>query len=162
TQLLLLVAAAEAVGDAAVIARAAARLGIEADAVVPAEDAELAEGGPRFRFRHPLVRAASYRAATAQERRTAHGALAAATGPGQDPDRRAWHRARAASGPDEGVAAELELSASRACARGGVAAGAAFLEQAAELTPDPVKRGARALAAARLKFQVGAPEASER
>src|SRR5262245_57864499 len=162
TQRLLLVAAAEDIGDAAVVARAAARLGVQADAVVPAEDGGLAEGGPRFRFRHPLVRAASYRAATLHERRQAHEALAAETDPEQDPDRRAWHLAHAASGPDEDVADELERSASRACSRGGIAAGAAFLEQAAELTPDPVRRGARALAAARLKFQVGAPDAAER
>jgi DNA-binding CsgD family transcriptional regulator len=162
TQRLLLVAAAEDVGDAAVVSRAAARLGVQAGAVVPAEDAGLIEGGPRFRFRHPLVRAASYRAATPHERRQVHEALAAATDPEHDPDRRAWHRAQAASGPDEAVAAELERSAARACARGGVAAGAAFLEHAAELTPDPAPRGARAVAAARLKIQVGAPDASER
>ena len=162
TQRLLLVAAAEAVGDAAVVAQAAAELGIDSAAMVPAEDAGLIEFGPRVRFRHPLVRSAAYRAATPHERRQAHEALASATDPERDPDRVAWHRAHAAAGPDESVAAELERSASRAEARGGVAAAAAFLERAAELSPDPAKRGTRALAAARLKLDAGALEAAER
>jgi DNA-binding CsgD family transcriptional regulator len=161
TQRLLLVAAAEAVGDAAVVARAAESLGIGADAMTPAEDAGLIDFGPGIRFRHPLVRSAAYRAATPHERRQAHEALAAATDPERDPDRLAWHRAHAAAGPDESVAAELELSASRACARGGVAAGAAFLEWAAELSPDPAQRGKRAFAAAQVKFDAGALDAAE-
>ena len=156
TQRLLLVAAAEAVGDAAVVAQAAAELGIDSAAMVPAEDAGLIDFGPGVRFRHPLVRSAAYRAATPHERRQAHEALASATDPERDPDRVAWHRAHAAAGPDESVAAELERSASRACARGGAAAGAAFLERAAELSPDPAQRGRRALAAAQVKFDAGA------
>ena len=162
TQRLLLVAAAEAAGDAAVVAQAAAQLGIDSAAMVPAEDAGLIDLGPGIRFRHPLVRSAAYRAATPHERRQAHEALASATDPERDPDRVAWHRAHAASGHDESIAAELERSASRAQARGGVAAAAAFLERAAELSPDPANRGARALAAARLKLDAGAAEAAER
>ena len=146
TQRLLHVAAAEAVGDAAVVARAAAELGIDSAAMVAAEDAGLIDFGTGIRFRHPLVRSAAYRAATPHERRQAHEALASATDPERDPDRVAWHRAHAAAGPDESVAAELERSASRAEARGGVAAAAAFLERAAELSPDAANRGTRALA----------------
>ena len=162
TQRALLVAAAEAVGDAAVIAQAAGRLGVGAAGLIPAEDAGLVELGGRVRFRHPLVRSAAYRSATPNERRRAHEALASATDPERDPDRRAWHRAHAAAGADESVAAELERSASRAQARGGVAAAAAFLERAAALSPDAAQRGTRALAAARLKLDVGALEAAER
>jgi DNA-binding CsgD family transcriptional regulator len=158
----LLVAAAEAVGDEAVIAQAAARLGISTAGLIRAEDAGLVELGPRVRFRHPLVRSAAYRSATPNARRQAHEALASATDPTRDPDRRAWHRAHAVAGADEGVATELERSASRAEARGGVAAAAAFLERAADLSPDAGRRGTRALAAARLKLDVGALEATER
>jgi DNA-binding NarL/FixJ family response regulator len=162
TQRLLLVAAAEAAGDAAAVAEAAAELGIDSAAMVPAEDAGLIDMGPGVRFRHPLVRSAAYRAATPHERRQAHEALASATDPERDPDRVAWHRAHAAAGPDESVAAELERSASRAQARGGSAAAAAFLERAAELSADPANRGTRALAAAWLKLDAGAAEAAER
>ena len=160
TQRLLHVAAAEAVGDAAVVARAAAELGIDSAAMVAAEDAGLIDFGMGIRFRHPLVRSAAYRAATPHERRQAHEALASATDPERDPDRVAWHRAHAAAGPDESVAAELERSASRAEARGGVAAAAAFLERAAELSPDAANRGTRALAAAQLKLDAGAARSS--
>jgi DNA-binding CsgD family transcriptional regulator len=162
TQRALLVAAAEAVGDATVIARAAGRLGVGASDLLPAEDAGLVELGGRVRFRHPLVRSAAYRSATAGERRQAHAALAWATDPERDPDRRAWHRAHAAAGPDEGVAADLERAASRARARGGLPAAAAFLEQAADLSPDPAQRGTRALAAARLTLEVGPSGGAER
>jgi DNA-binding CsgD family transcriptional regulator len=162
TRRLLLIAAAEATGDAAVVARAAARQGVELSAMVPAEDAGLIEARPRVRFRHPLVRSAAYRAGTPDERRHAHAALASATDSERDPDRRIWHRAHAAAGPDESVAGEPERSASRAQARGGVAAAAAFLERAAELSPDPTLRGTRALAAAQLKHHAGALEAAER
>ena len=162
TQRALVVAAAETVGDATVIAEAAGRLGVGTVGLIAAEDAGLVELGRRVRFRHPLVRSAAYRAATPHERRQAHEALASATDPERDPDRRAWHLAHAAAGPDESVAAELERSASRAAARGGVAAAAAFLERAAELSPDPARRGTRALAAARLKLDAGALEAAER
>jgi DNA-binding CsgD family transcriptional regulator/tetratricopeptide (TPR) repeat protein len=161
SQQLLLAAAAEPVGDVTLLWRAAVRLGIGPDAVTPAETAELIELGARVRFRHPLVRSAIYRAATPDDRREAHHALAEATDPETDPDRRAWHRAHSAAGLDEAVAGELERSADRARRRGGVAAMAAFLERAAELTPDPARRGARALAAAQAKLDAGAPEAAE-
>jgi DNA-binding CsgD family transcriptional regulator len=158
---LLLTAAAEPVGDVALLWRAAHRLGIDTDAAGPAEAAGLVELGARVRFRHPLVRSAIYRAAPQPERQEVHQALAEATDPEADPDRWAWHRAHAAAGLDEGVAGELERSAGRAQGRGGIAAAAAFLERAAELTPDPVRRGARALAAAQAKLDAGAPEAAE-
>jgi DNA-binding CsgD family transcriptional regulator len=152
TQRLLLLAAAEPIGDATLVWRAAHGLGIERSSLPPAEDAQLVEVGARVRFRHPLVRSAVYRAAAVSERRAAHRALAEATDPDTDPDRRAWHRAHAAVGVDEEVAAELERSADRARARGGASAAAAFLAHATELTPDPAERGRRALAAAQAKF----------
>jgi DNA-binding CsgD family transcriptional regulator len=160
TRRLLLTAAAEPVGDVILVRNAAHRLGIAADAAAPAEEAGLVEFGARIRFRHPLVRSAIYRTAGLRDRQEVHRALADATDPEADPDRRAWHRAHAAVGPDEDVAGELERSADRARGRGGVAAAAAFLERAAELTPDPARRGARALAAAHAKFEAGAPDAA--
>jgi DNA-binding CsgD family transcriptional regulator len=160
TQRLLLAAAAEPIGDVTLLWRAAGRLGVGADAAAPAEAAGLIELGARVRYRHPLLRAAVYRAATLHDRREVHRALAEATDPGADPDRRAWHLAHAATGPDEAVAGELERSAARAQGRGGVAAAAAFLQRSAELTPDPARRGVRALAAARAKFAAGAPDAA--
>ncbi|MCO8276224.1 AAA family ATPase [Actinoplanes sp. TRM 88003] len=160
TQLLLLTAAAEPTGDVALLWRAAAELGLDRAAADPAEAAGLLEIGRRVLFRHPLVRSAVYRAASWPDRRRAHGALAAATDPHADPDRRAWHRAQAVLGADEQVAAELERSAGRACARGGSAAAAAFLQQAAELTPEPTQRARRALAAAHAKHETGAFEAA--
>ncbi len=160
TQRLLLVAAAEPIGDSALLWRAADRLGIGRDVAAPAQAAGLIDIGARVRFRHPLVRSAAYRAAALDERKQVHRALAQATDPQADPDRRAWHGAHAAFGPDEDVAAELERSAGRAQSRGGVAAAAAFLQRATELTPDPARRGARALAAAQAKLEAGAPDAA--
>ena len=160
TRRLLLLAAAEPIGDATVVWRAAHGLGVERSSLAPAEDAQLVEIGARVRFRHPLVRSAVYRAASSTERRAAHRALAEATDAETEPDHLAWHRAHAAVGVDEAVAAELERSAERARARGGAAAAAAFLAHAAELTPDPAKRGQRALAAAQVKFHAGASDAA--
>ncbi|MDA0159817.1 LuxR C-terminal-related transcriptional regulator [Solirubrobacter ginsenosidimutans] len=158
TRQMLLLAAAEPVGDVTLLRRAADLLGIEPRASAPAEAAGLIDIGARVRFRHPLVRSAAYRAAKAPDRRDAHRTLADATDPRLDPDRRAWHRAQAAMGRDEAVAEELVRSAGRAQARGGVAAAAAFLARAAELTPDAARRGERALAAAQAKFESGALE----
>ncbi len=160
TRRLLLLAAAEPAGDLALVWRAAGRLGIGADAAGAAADAGLVEFGARVLFRHPLVRSAAYRPASAREKQQVHRALAEATDPAIDPDRRTWHRAQAAPGPDEDVAAELERSAGRAQARGGVAAAAAFLERATVLTPDPARRAGRALAAAQAKRDAGALDAA--
>jgi len=162
TRRLLLLAAAEPVGDATLLWRAAGGLGLGLDAAASARAAGLIDLGALVRFRHPLVRSAVYQAAPDFERQEVHRALAEATDPTSDPDRRAWHRARAASGLDESVADELERSAERAQARGGIAAAAAFLERAAELTPDSVRRGHRALAAAQAKLESGAQEAAQR
>jgi DNA-binding CsgD family transcriptional regulator len=162
TRRLVLTAAAEPTGDAALLWRACAGLGIAADAAAPAEAAELFRLGARVEFFHPLVRSAVYGGATAQERRAVHGALADATDPEHDPDRRAWHRAQAAWGANEDVAAQLERSASRAHARGGLAAAAAFLERATALTADPARRTERALAAAQAEHDAGAADAAAR
>jgi DNA-binding CsgD family transcriptional regulator/tetratricopeptide (TPR) repeat protein len=162
TRQLLLLAAAEPTGDPALLWRAADRLGIGIEAADAAESEGLLEFGARLTFRHPLVRSAIYRSTSPGERRAVHRALAEATDPQLDPDRRALHRAHAAVGPDEDVAAELERSAGRAQAGGGLAAAAALLEQAARLTPSPARRGERALAAAKAKHQAGAPDAALR
>jgi DNA-binding CsgD family transcriptional regulator len=163
TRLLLLVAAAEPVGDPLLVWRASAELGIGPDAAAPATAAGLVEFGTQVRFRHPLVRSAAYAVASPDERRRIHRALADATDPDLDPDRRAWHRAQAiGDGLDEDVAAELDRSAARARARGGLAAGAAFRERAAELTPDPRRRAQRTLSAAQGKHHAGAPDAALR
>ncbi|MGC5311847.1 ATP-binding protein [Micromonospora zamorensis] len=155
TRRLLLAAAVEPVGDVALLWRALDRLRVGLEAAAPAEAAGLVEFGARVRFRHPLVRSAAWRSAEAAELREVHRALAEATDPHHDPDRRAWHRAHAALGPDEEVAGELERSAGRALARGGRSAAASFLERAAELTPDPKSRAARALGAARARLEAG-------
>jgi DNA-binding CsgD family transcriptional regulator len=160
TRRLLRLAAADPVGEPLLVWRAAERLGIPTAAATPAAEAGLLEFGTRVRFRHPLVRSVAYRSASSRERQHAHGALAQATDPQLDPDRRAWHRAHAAPGPDEDVAEELERSAGRAQARGGLAAAAAFLERAATLTPEPARRAQRLLAAARAKRDAGALDAA--
>src|SRR5487761_1027605 len=160
TRRLLLVAAADPTRDPGLVWRAAGRLGISAEEATPAAEAGLVEFGTWVRFRHPLVRSAAYRPASLPDRQDAHRALAEVTDPDADPDRRAWHRAQAAAGPDEQVAAELEDSAGRAQARGGLAAAAAFGERAALLSPDPARRAQRLLAAARAKYAAGALDAA--
>ncbi|HEX4358965.1 MAG TPA: AAA family ATPase [Pseudonocardia sp.] len=162
TRTLLLLAAAEPLGDPVLLWRAAARLGVGVDAAGPAAEAGLLEIGARVRFRHPLARSAIYRTASPEQRRRAHRALAEATDQQADPDRGAWHEAQAAAGLDDRVAAALERSAGRARARGGLPAAAAYLERAAELTRDPAERAERALAAAQARHQAGAPDAALR
>ena len=157
---LLLVAAADPTGDAALVWRAGELLGIPESAADVVETEGLLVLGPQVAFRHPLVRSAVYAAVEPNERREIHRALAEATDPKLEADRRAWHRAQAAAGPDEDVAAELERSAARAQARGGLAAGAAFLERAAALTPEPTHRARRLLAAAAAKRAAGELEAA--
>jgi DNA-binding CsgD family transcriptional regulator len=158
---LLLVAAVEPAGDGALVRRAAQRLGVDVDAIDRAVFAGLLDLGAEISFRHPLVRSAIYREAALPDRQEAHRALAEVIDPSVDADRRAWHLAHAAGGPDEEIAGELERSAGRARARGGLAATAAFLERAAVLTPDPAQRTERALAAAGATFQAGAFDAAE-
>jgi DNA-binding CsgD family transcriptional regulator len=155
TQLLLLIAAAEPAGDPVVVWRAAEGLGVEREALEPAERAGLLEIESLVRFRHPLVRSETYSAASPEQRRRVHRALAEATDPEADPDRRAWQLAEAAPGTDEDVASELERVAGRAQERGGLAAAAAFLARAAALTPDPRRRARRTLAAARTHYEAG-------
>jgi DNA-binding CsgD family transcriptional regulator len=157
TQRLLLVAAAEPLGDPVLLWRAAGRLGIADEAAVPAAEAGLMRIDSRVRFRHPLLRSAVYRAGPAEARRAAHQALAEEIDPQADPEHHAWHAAQAATALNEELAAELERSAARSRARGGLAAATAFLERAAQLTPDPARRAQRRLAAAQTTHSAGAP-----
>jgi DNA-binding CsgD family transcriptional regulator len=159
TRLLLAVAAADPTGDPALVRRAAGRLGLGVEVVEQAEETELLDIGGiggQVVFRHPLMRSAAYRAISPGDRRKVHAALAEVTDAQTDPDRRAWHLAQAMSGPDEEVAAELERSAGRAQARGGLAAAAAFLERSVMLTAEPGRRAERTLAAAQASTQAGA------
>ena len=160
TKRLLLIAAAEPVGDSSLIWAAARSLGVKPEAADAAVTAGLLGDGADVRFRHPLVRSVVYRDARDDDRRAAHAALADATSATLDPDRRAWHRAQAATGYDDAVASELETSAGRAQARGGAAAAAAFLQRAVALTGDPGRRAQRALAAARASLEAGAFDAA--
>jgi DNA-binding CsgD family transcriptional regulator/tetratricopeptide (TPR) repeat protein len=162
TRRLLLVAAADPVGDPVLLWGAAGRLGIGSDAAAPASEAGLLDFGDWVRFRHPLLRSAIYRAASPAERRSVHRALAQATDREADPDRRAWHGAQAADGPDGDVAADLEHSAGRAQARGGLAAAAAFLERSAELSTGRDHRARRLVAAAQAAHLAGAPRQAVR
>jgi DNA-binding CsgD family transcriptional regulator/tetratricopeptide (TPR) repeat protein len=160
TRLFLLAAALEPTGDVSLLRRAIRQLDVDFAATAPAVEAGLVEVGVRVRFRHPLARSAVARAAEVTDLQTVHLALAEATDANLDPDRRAWHRSHAANGPDEAVAVDLESSADRARARGGLAAQAAFLERAIELTHDPARRPARILAAARARHQAGSSDAA--
>jgi hypothetical protein len=160
TRCLLQLTAADPTGEPSLVSRAADRLAIGTDAATAAVEAGLIEFGARVRFRHPLVCSAAYRSASLLERQGVHRALAEITDPRADPDRRAWHVAQATPGSDEDVAQELERSAGRAQARGGLAAAAAFLERAALLTPEPARRLQRLLAAARAMRDAGALDAA--
>ncbi|MEV4349320.1 LuxR C-terminal-related transcriptional regulator [Actinoplanes sp. NPDC049596] len=164
TRQVLLVAAAEPIGDPVLVWRAVDRLGIEVNAETASREAvgRFVDFAPRVRFRHPLLRSAIYRTATGEERRRAHEALGQVTDRLTDPDRRAWHLAQAAETPDEVIATELEESARRSRARGAAAAAAAFLERAAALTPDAKRRGQRLLAAAHATYEGGMPMAAPR
>jgi DNA-binding NarL/FixJ family response regulator len=158
TQRLLLLAAADPTGESTLLVSASVELGVPIHRLAPAEADGLVQVDAQVVFRHPLLRSAIYRAAPSDERRAAHQALAEATHPRFDPDRRAWHRAHAIAQPDESVALELEQGAERARARGGIAAAAAFLERSAALTPEPARRSRRALEAAANKELAGASQ----
>nr|WP_190038413.1 LuxR family transcriptional regulator [Streptomyces fructofermentans] len=160
TQRVLLLAAAEPIGDVTLLRRATRRVDIAPGAVGPAVAAGLLDIGALVRFRHPLLRSAIYRSASLSDVRETHRVLAEVTDRSLDPDRRAWHLARATVRPDEAVAADLEAAAGRAMSRGGAAAAAAFLAHAAVLTPQPRRKAARALAAAEAKLRAGAPTAA--
>ena len=160
TRRLLLTAASDPVGDAGLLWRAAAALHIGAEAAAPAVEGGLVTIAGRVTFSHPLVRSAVYHGASASERRATHRALAEATDQLLDPDRRSWHLAQASLGPDEDVARELERSADRARARGGLAAAAAFLQRSTALTVEPPQRTRRALEAAQASYEAGAAEAA--
>src|SRR5262249_38153080 len=135
TRQLMLVASADPTADATLVWRASRALGVERRAATAAASAGLLEIGADVRFRHPLVRAAAYGIATPEDRSAAHLALAEATDPMVDPERRAWHQAAGATGVDEDVASELERVAVLVQARAGLAAAAAFLDRAATLSP---------------------------
>lgn len=160
TRRLLLLASAEPAGDPRLVWQAAEHLGIDRSAAQPAAEAGLLEFGSRVRFRHPLVRSAIYWSAPEADRREVHRALGEVSDPVVDPDRRAWHIAQAAEGPNEDIASELERSASRAQARGGFAAAAAFLDRATTLTRDSALRAKRALDGAQANVQVGSVESA--
>ncbi len=159
TQMLLLIAATDPTGNPTLLWRAAAAVGLGHDAAEPARAEQLLEIGSGVRFQHPLMRAAAYAAGSADERRAAHRALAEVIDPKTDPDRRVWHLAAAATGPDEAVAAELEHAAERAQARAGLAGAAAFLQRSVALTEEPGRRADRALAAAHAHLHAGAFDA---
>lgn len=162
TRMLLLVAAAEPVGDPALLSRALAHLDLKPAVMTPAYDLGLIAVDTRVQFCHPLARSVAYRSAAAEQRRLAHAVLAAVTDPGVDPDRRAWHRALAADSLDEQVALDLERSAGRASQRGGTASAAAFLTRAVELTPDASVRTGRALAAAEAHHEIASFDSARR
>ncbi|WP_433044441.1 AAA family ATPase [Dactylosporangium sp. CS-033363] len=150
----LLAAAASDSGELAVVLRICT-----AEDLRPAEEARLVEvAGGYVRFRHPLVRAAAYHGASLAERVAVHRSLAGVL----DGDRRAWHLAAAAAGPDEAVAAALEATAGGARARGGYGAAAAALERAAELSDSPGAQARRLLLAAENGLHAGAPQAAVR
>jgi AAA ATPase domain len=155
-QQLMLLAAADPTGDATLLWRAAQTLGLGSDAVAEAKAKRLLSIGSHVRFRHPLVRSAAYAAGSPEDRRAVHLALAAATDAQADPERRVWHLAAAATGPDEDVATALEQAAAMIQARAGLAASAAFLQRSVALTAEPGRHTERALAAALAQLHAGA------
>lgn len=155
TRRFLLLLAADPSDDPPVRWAAAARLGLRAEQLEPAEAAGWLTADQEFR--HPLMRTAVYRSATPAQRRAAHAALAAGTDGARDPDRLAWHHALACAAPDEAVAAELVAAADRARRRGGLCAAGAFLDRAATLTPEPRRRADRLLQAAQEMELAGVP-----
>ena len=148
--------ASDTTGDATLLWRAAPTLGLGRDAAVAADAEQLLNIGSQVRFRHPLVRSAAYMAGSPEDRRAAHLTLATATDAQADPDRRVWHLAAAATGPDEQVAAALEQAAVKTQARAGLAAAAAFLQRSVALTAEPARRAERGLAAALANLHAGA------
>jgi DNA-binding CsgD family transcriptional regulator len=151
----MLVVAAEPRGRPSLVWQAIDALGLTAAAVGSFEADDLVRVDALIRFRHPAMRSAVYAAAPAADRRRVHRALADATDPTADPDRRAWHRGAAASGPDEEIASDLERHAGRAQVKGGWTAAAVLLGRAAALTPDPTRRAQRMLAAGQARFEAG-------
>jgi hypothetical protein len=156
----MLLAAADPTGDATLLWRAAQAMGLGRDAAVAADAEQLLQIGSGVRFRHPLVRSAAYAAGAPEDRRATHMALASATDARADPERRTWHLAAAAPGPDEDIASELERVAGHAKARAGLAAAAAFLQRSLTLTAEPGRRAERALAAAHANLYSGAFDAA--
>ena len=154
-QTLLLVAAAERLGNPEQVRRATEMLGFDPEVAMLPEVRRTLSLSPRVTFSHPLMRAAAYWGASPSERRRVHAALAKVTDPSTDPDRQAWHVAQATDGSDEAVARELEASADRARRRGGWESEQTFLRRAAELTPDPARAAARRLAAAEAGLVAG-------
>ncbi|MEV6430829.1 LuxR family transcriptional regulator [Nocardia sp. NPDC051463] len=153
----MLVVAAEETGDLGLVLRVLTEIGLTADALAEAERSGMVcITGPSVSFRHPLKRAAAYHSASFTQRLAVHAAIAAALA--DDPDRSAWHRAAAATGPDETVAAALEVAADRARDRTGHASAAAALERAASLTPDPAVRARRLMSAVEIAAEAGRTE----
>jgi DNA-binding CsgD family transcriptional regulator/tetratricopeptide (TPR) repeat protein len=160
TQQLLLLAAADPSADATLLWRAAEMLGIPRSAAVAAESEQLVEIGSQVRFRHPLVRSAAYASGAPDDRCAAHAALAEAIDAEVDPERRVWHLAAAATGPDDVIASQLEHAAVAAQARAGLAGAAALLQRSVELTSDSERRADRALAAAQAHLHAGSLDAA--
>ncbi|MET7479346.1 AAA family ATPase [Streptomyces sp. NPDC005648] len=161
TATLLLLLAAAPSDDMGTMWRAAGRLGLSARAVRPAVTAGVLDRDTPTAFRHPLIRSTVYAAAEPGERRRVHAALAAVCDPVRDADRRAWHRAEAAEGLDEGVADDLEAASERARSRGGHSQQALFLSRAAEFTGAPDKRAERLLDAAQAHLMSGDASAAQ-
>jgi DNA-binding NarL/FixJ family response regulator len=156
TRLLLLAAAANDSDELALVLRVGGTLGTSVDHLEPAERAGLILlGDGRARFRHPLIRSATYHGASLTHRIAVHQAFAAALDTDEHADRRAWHLAASATGPDENIAAELERAAEHAKRRGGYAAEAAAYERAGQLSPDRPDRARRLVLAAHAAMASG-------